>query len=121
MTEHVAPPSGVQEILKRACYDCHSPETRWPWYSRVSPISWLVNHHVEDGRSNLDFSRWSTDPDLEPTPAQRLRWTCGEVQDGFMPPLSYRLLHPEARLQQDEKDAICAWTGAALEVLERDQ
>lgn len=118
MTAYVATPSRVQSILERACYDCHSPETRWPWYSRVSPVSWWITQHVEHGRSNLDFSRWSADPDLEPTPAQRLRWTCQEVQAGLMPPRNYRLLHPEARLQQTEKDEICAWTRAALEALE---
>lgn len=118
MTEHVATPADVREMLWRACYDCHSPETRWPWYARVSPASWLITQHVEMGRSNLDFSRWSTDPAVEPTPRQRLRWTCREVQDATMPPASYLLLHPDARLRQAERDRLCAWTEQAIEALD---
>lgn len=114
IADHVTVPADVHALLRRACYDCHSGETRWPWYSRVAPVSWWIARDVRHGRSNLDFSRWSTDPDREPTPAQRLRWTCRDIREGAMPPRAYRLVHPEARLTDEEKDAVCAWTRKAL-------
>jgi hypothetical protein len=115
--DHVDVPTDVDSLLRAACYDCHSDETRWPWYSHVAPLSWLIVEDVRHGRSNLDFSHWSTDPVREPTPTQRLRWMCDEVRKGIMPPLLYRVAHPEARLSEEEQDAICAWTRAALGTL----
>jgi hypothetical protein len=107
-------PSAVEGLVGRACYDCHSGETRWPWYSRVAPISWLILHDVRHGRSNLDFSQWSTDPVAEPTPTQRLTWICEETRDGIMPPLVYRIVHAEARLSESEVDTLCRWTRTML-------
>lgn len=113
MSDHVRVPETVETLLRQACYDCHSEETRWPWYSRVSPLSWLIVRDVEHGRSNLDFSRWSTDPVREPTPDQRLRWICEDIEEGDMPPELYRLAHPEARLDAEEEKLICSWTARA--------
>jgi hypothetical protein len=110
MSNHVSVPDEVEALLRQACYDCHSGETRWPWYSRISPLSWLIVRDVQHGRSNLDFSRWSTDPVREPTPDQRLRWICEDMEEGEMPPALYLLAHPEARLEEEEQDLICAWT-----------
>jgi hypothetical protein len=114
LADHVDVPADVHSLLRAACYDCHSDETRWPWYSRIAPLSWLIFADVRHGRSNLDFSRWSTDPVREPTPTQRLTWICDDVREGIMPPRLYRLAHPEARLSQEEQDVICAWTEDAL-------
>lgn len=111
MSSHVDVPAEVEDALRRACYDCHSDETHWPWYSRISPVSWLIVRDVEHGRSDLDFNHWSTDPVREPTPVQRLTWTCREIREGTMPPRSYLLLHPSARLSAEEEDAICEWSG----------
>jgi hypothetical protein len=113
MAEHLAVPDRVDSLLRAACYDCHSGDTHWPWYSRVAPVSWLIVHDVRHGRSNLDFSVWSVDPVREPTPDQRLRWICENVRSGEMPPWLYRLGHPAARLTAAEKDAICAWSDGA--------
>lgn len=110
LTDHVDVPAHVDSLLRAACYDCHSAETRWPWYARVSPISWLVTGDVEHGRSNLDFSRWSTHPTREPTPVQRLRWMCRDMREDLMPPGPYLLMHPEARLTPTEEEAICEWS-----------
>ena len=113
MTGHVEVPAEIEALLRRACYDCHSHETRWPWYARISPVSWLIARDVEHGLSNLDFSRWSTDPVREPTPVQRLAWICRDVRDGIMPTRAYLLLHPSARLSADEEDALCEWSERA--------
>ncbi len=113
ISDHVPVPDDVDALLRRACYDCHSAATRWPWYSRISPLSWYIVRDVQHGRSNLDFSRWSTDRVREPTPDQRLRWICEDVEDGEMPPELYRLAHPEARLDESEQERICSWTARA--------
>jgi hypothetical protein len=113
MTRHVAVSPDVEALLRRACFDCHSHETRWPWYSKVSPVSWYVVHDIEHGLSNLDFSQWSTDPVREPTPVQRLTWICRDIREGLMPPAAYRFMHPAARLSPTEEAAICAWTERA--------
>jgi hypothetical protein len=116
--DHVAVTAEVEAVLRESCYDCHSGQTRWPWYSHVSPVSWLLAHDVQHGRSNLDFDRWSTDPLREPTPTQRLRWMCREVREGVMPPWLYLLAHPGARLDDEETERLCAWTERALEAIE---
>ena len=114
MTSFVTTPAVVQAVLRRACYDCHSSETRWPWYSRVSPFSWLIVGHVQHGRGNLDFSVWSTDPVREPTQEQRLTGICQEMRLGLMPLGSYLLWHSDARLTASDTELICAWTANAL-------
>jgi hypothetical protein len=117
MTSYVVTPPAVEAVLRKACYDCHSSETRWPWYSKIAPVSWLVAGHVQHGRGNLDFSVWSTDPVVEPTEAQRLNAICREMRNDLMPPRDYRLLHPEARLTASDTELICAWTANALAVI----
>jgi len=100
-------PDEVKEILRRACYDCHSHETRWPWYSRVAPISWWIADHVEHGRGDLNFSEW---PALD-FYAQELAFKDIEEQitKGEMPLRNYTILHPEARLTDDERETILRW------------
>jgi hypothetical protein len=91
----------TRELAARACFDCHSHETKWPWYSQVAPTSWFVTHHVEDGRRHLDFSAWDH--------RQKHADECGEaVTKGWMPLDSYLWLHPEARLSDAEKAELAA-------------
>jgi len=117
MRDHLDVPDSIARLMRRACDDCHSAQTRWPWYARVSPVSWLIFDDVQHGRSNLDFTSWSTDPEREPTPDQRLRWMCREARDGTMPPRLYRLVHPASRLSGEEKEALCAWSEEARQSL----
>jgi hypothetical protein len=100
-------PADVKALLRRACYDCHSHETVWPAYSRVAPVSWLVAHDVTEGREELDFSRWSA---LGAAARAKLaKELPEEVEEGEMPPLTYRMVHPPARLTAAEKAALSAW------------
>jgi hypothetical protein len=103
-------PAEVRAIVARACRDCHSHETRWPWYSRVAPVSWLLTHHVNHGRQHLNFSHW--DGDAEKT-GHALEEICEEVRGGAMPLRSYLLLHHQARLSEDDVRTLCAWSEAA--------
>lgn len=91
----------TQALAERACYDCHSNETKWPWYSNIAPVSWLVQRDVEEGRHRLNFSTWGSGEGGEE--AEEL----GEVlYNGSMPPSKYLITHPEARLTDAEKQAL---------------
>jgi hypothetical protein len=98
-------------VLRASCYDCHSNETRWPWYSRVAPASWLVAHDVEEARSHFNFSLWGT---YEPKRQERVAakmWE--EVEAGEMPPAEYLLAHRDARLSEGDRAVLEAWTAEA--------
>lgn len=103
-------PANVDAILKRACYDCHSNQTRWPWYSNVAPVSWWLVDHVNHGRSHLNFSEW--DQYDAKKAAHHLEEICEEVEAGAMPLPSYLPMHPQARLSAEEVRALCDWASA---------
>jgi len=100
-------PSQIAALLHAACYDCHSYETKWPWYSHVAPVSWLVAGDVKDGRERLNFSDWPRD--LPERAAKRLERISEEVDYKDMPPAKYTLLHPEARLTADQRRQLIHW------------
>lgn len=103
----VAPPADVQAIFDRACRDCHSNETRWPWYSNVAPVSWFVIGHVNHGRSHFNYSDWSQYPLAE---ADRLfEKTCTLARKRSMPLRSYTWMHREAWLTEADIEALCSW------------
>jgi hypothetical protein len=89
----------TRALAKRACFDCHSNETVWPWYSHVAPMSWLVMHDVVEGRHEMNFSEWDR-PQDEADHAAKM------VSRGKMPLQKYVLMHPEARLTQAERDSL---------------
>ncbi len=101
-------PAEVSSILRRSCFDCHSNETRWPWYSAIVPMSWAVAGHVTEGRETMNFSEWGAYP-----PRKRvamLEKMCDEVREKKMPLPSYLILHSEARLAEADWQAICDWS-----------
>jgi mono/diheme cytochrome c family protein len=89
----------TQALFMRACGDCHSNETAWPWYTNVAPISWRIQNHVDEGRATLNVSEWGTG-------RQKADEAGEKVAEGEMPPADYLLLHPEARLSDVEKQAL---------------
>jgi Haem-binding domain len=95
------------KTLARACGNCHSNQTKLPWYGHVVPISWWIDRHVREGRQALNFTEWTT------YSARRqhdeLESICGVVSNGRMPPASYKVLHRESRLEAEDKKLICAW------------
>jgi len=94
-----APP--VRQLFFRACADCHSNETRWPWYSHVAPVSWLVQRDVEHARSHFNVSEWGREGNEGDEAAE-------ELESEEMPPWFYLPLHPEARLSQAEERELLA-------------
>jgi len=101
-------PPEIDSILKRSCYDCHSSETVWPWYSRVAPVSWLVAGDVHDARRMMNLSEWKI---YKPgRVASLLEQICDETSGGDMPLKRYLMLHPEAKLSAEDIRALCSWT-----------
>ncbi len=93
----------TRALAKRACFDCHSHETVWnAWYTKVAPSSWLVQYDVDKGRRELNFSDWGSGA----REGERVDKISREIFDGGMPPLQYRLVHPEARLSTAEKSRL---------------
>jgi len=91
--------TNTRALAARACFDCHSNETKWPWYSHVAPISWLVQYDTMKGRSEMNFSEWGTKSDEADEAAEA-------VNEGEMPPAIYLVAHPEARLTASERTAL---------------
>jgi len=87
----------AEALARRACYDCHSNETLWPWYAQVAPVSWLLARDVVEGRQRLNFSEWRG---AEPGELWEV------VSEGEMPPALYLLMHPSARLTTSEKKVL---------------
>lgn len=110
--EAAAPvPVAIENILSRSCNDCHSDETRWPWYSNIAPVSWIIASHVTNGRRHLNFSEWlrsDVDDPAEYT-HQKLVSACRELTLGRMPLLSYTMLHPSGRLSRADIQTFCGW------------
>jgi hypothetical protein len=108
----VSAPPRIEATLRRACYDCHSNETRWPWYSRVAPISWLAAHDVELGRKEINFSEWG---EYYPTTRKRkLQWMDRALRQKAMPPWQYRIIHPGARLTEEDRAALEQWIDSEI-------
>lgn len=102
----IAPPE-VKAILKTACYDCHSNETKWPWYSSVAPISWMISDHVKEGREHLNFSNWENLYSGKKAEFKKEIWE--EINGGKMPLTTYTYLHPSSNLDQMQKLTIKQW------------
>jgi heme-binding protein len=100
-------PALVGGVLERSCADCHSNRTAWPWYSRIAPVSWLVERDVRRGRDRLNFSNW-----CRYSVAERRKFLAdiaSAVENGQMPLPQYALMHSKAKLSDSERDAVYRW------------
>jgi hypothetical protein len=100
-------PEEIRTILRRSCYDCHSNQTRWPWYSEIAPASWLTAQDVRNGRGHLNFSEWGKYP--RGRQISRLEMMGVELDKGSMPPGKYLLLHRDASLTREETEKLLSW------------
>ncbi len=115
LAANVSLPPQMQTIMNKACMDCHSNETKWPWYAKIAPMSWLVARDVEHARHAINFSEWSDQAGKRKgTAIGALMAACEGVKDQKMPLPQYQMMHPEARLSQDEIKSFCTWTVAAV-------
>lgn len=107
VTAEVQAAPEVMSILRRSCYDCHSNETEWPWYSHVAPVRWMIRHDVNEGRSHVNFSEFEG---AEPRRmAHRLEEIGEQVEEGEMPLWYYVPLHPQARLTDADRELLRSW------------
>jgi len=103
----VAPPADVSNLLEKACYDCHSHQTRYPWYARIQPVGWWLKKHIEQGREHLNFSDWAS-YNAEKK-AHKAMEAAEEVAEEHMPIRPYLLTHAEARLSQEQRQRLARW------------
>lgn len=107
VTSEIPASAAVDSVIRRACYDCHSNETVWPWYSRVAPVSFLVARDVHQGRRHLNFSTWGDYNTAKQSKLVREIWE--QVSQGEMPMTIYLPMHPQARLSAQDKAVFEAW------------
>jgi hypothetical protein len=115
LVKHPAP-AEVSAVLKRACYDCHSNNTRYPWYAEVQPVRWWLDSHITDGKRHLNFSEFGTY--TKKRAVDKFEETIDQVEQKLMPLPSYTWGHPEARLTPAEIKALVTWAEAGIERLE---
>lgn len=109
------PPAKIADMFHAACYDCHSNQTRWPWYSHVAPMSWQILQDVNDGRDALNLSEWPADnPKSE---WKRMEDMSELVGDSEMPIKKYTLIHADARLTADQRKELTDWLDAQVDDL----
>jgi hypothetical protein len=115
LIKHLHVPADVAAILKTSCYDCHSNNTRYPWYTNVQPVGWLLAKHINEGKQDLnfdDFGNYSQRRRLS-----KMKATYNSIKDGSMPLSSYTLLHREAKLSKEKEELILAWAERAIDSL----
>jgi len=97
----------IRQMVKEHCFQCHSNETQWPWYSNIAPASWLISYDVVEGRSKFNFSDWSANPG-------ELDEMVSTINEGEMPPIQYWLIHPNSKLNDQQKQALIKGLEASL-------
>jgi hypothetical protein len=107
-TLEIKAPDNIMTMLKNACYDCHSNQTKWPWYSNIAPFSWAINTHVKDGRKALNFSTWEEYSLEEKNKKMKEVFRTAYAS---MPLSSYIRFHEEADLTREQRTQIRDWTG----------
>ena len=103
-------PESAKQIIQQSCYDCHSNNTRYPWYANVQPVGWWLNHHIADGKHELNFDEFASYPPRKQY--RKFKAIENEIQKGDMPLESYLLIHRDAKLSEDQKNILAAWCEA---------
>ncbi|MFQ5628716.1 MAG: heme-binding domain-containing protein [bacterium] len=112
-------PGDVMDIFRKSCFDCHSNQTNWPFYSYVAPVSWLVAHDVEEGREKFNFSEWQK---LTEAKKRKLQEEIAEeISEDEMPLWIYLIMHPQAELTEQQKQTVMNWSGKANVNLHEDK
>lgn len=105
-------PKKIQSMLKASCYDCHSNHTEYPWYSRIQPISLLLEKHINEGKAELNFDEFGSYSKRRQR--NKLKSIIGQIENDEMPLKSYLILHSEAKLSPKDRDAIKIWVNQLI-------
>jgi hypothetical protein len=112
---YVIPPD-VESILKKACYDCHSNNTSYPWYSNIQPVDWWLDKHIKDGKRHLNFDEFTNRK--KSYQYHKMEETIEMVREGEMPLDSYLWIHNDAKLTDAEKSRLTDWAGGVMSAME---
>lgn len=107
ITKTINVPDKVLGILKNSCYDCHSNDTRYPWYINIQPMGWVMANHIKDGKADLNFSEFGTYSKRKQ--ANKLRAVSKSINEGSMPISSYTIMHTDSKLNEENKKLITVW------------
>lgn len=110
------PADSIKEIFKTACYDCHSNNTAYPWYSNIQPIAWVMANHIKNGKEKLNLSEFGNNSTRKQI--SKLKEISNQVKDNEMPISSYKLMHKNARLSQNEKNMLINWLQSKADSLD---
>ena len=108
-------PADLQSVIRRSCYDCHSNNTSYPWYSHVEPLGWWLNSHITEGKRELNFDEFASYPVYRQL--AKLEAVRQQVEDGEMPLPAYTLIHTSAALTPEERERIILWVGAMQDTI----
>jgi len=108
-------PEQVEVIFKTSCYDCHSDNTNYPWYNKLQPVSWIMEGHIKEGKSELNFNEFGSYS--ERRQKSKFKSILSQVKDGEMPLASYTWMHRDAKLSENEIKALEGWINKMLESL----
>ena len=115
MAKTINVPDKILSILKNSCYDCHSNDTRYPWYINIQPMGWIMADHIKTGKANLNFSEFGTYSKRKQ--ANKLRSLAETINDGSMPISSYSIMHTDAKLSEENKKLITDWVAKTRDSL----
>lgn len=101
------PSKNVSDILQESCYDCHSNNTDYPWYNKMQPIAWFLEHHIKEGKDELNFNEWDTYSERRKN--SKLNAMIHQIEDEEMPLYSYVLMHRDAEISKDERQTLVAY------------
>lgn len=117
ITKTIRVPDNVLNIFKKACYDCHSNNTRYPWYVYIQPTGWIMARHIRNGKDNLNFSDFGSYSQRKQ--ANKLRAIETSIKEGSMPLPAYTIMHTDAKLSAEDKKLINDWTSVAKDSLSK--
>jgi hypothetical protein len=118
ISAHYATPQEVKSILEKSCNDCHSNNTRYPWYASVQPLAWWLNDHVKEGKEEINFDEFMS---LPPKKAHhKMEEVTEMVEEDEMPLKSYRLIHRSAELSAQEKTVLTSWAQRTMKTIEQE-
>jgi uncharacterized membrane protein len=110
-----AVPANLQSILQSACYDCHSSNTNYPWYSNIQPMAWIMKRHIDNGKEKLNFSEFGSYSSRRQI--SKLKDIANQIKDDEMPISSYKAMHTKANLTKEEKKLIMDWMNKTADSL----
>lgn len=118
LVEALQAPAAIRTLLANACYDCHSDNTRYPWYAEVQPVGWMLARHVRDGKAALNLSTFANLP--KKTQAKRLNYMLDAIAARDMPLRPYTWLHRDAVLTEAQLKTFATWAEVAIDRLEKE-